>query len=83
MLVPRVKAGVAAGESERPRLVAGTGGAASKALETLDKEFPGSSSSFVPAVTPPESIKREPVLKPRWVGGRQIVFYVPLRAWSK
>eukprot|EP00903_Cladosiphon_okamuranus_P009128 g8721.t1 len=57
-------AAVAAGESEMPSLVAGTDEVASKALEILDKEYPGS-SSCVPMVTPPASIKRESVAQSR------------------
>lgn len=70
VLASRVKAGVAAGGSERPRLAAGTDAAAKKALETLDREFPGNSSSCVLAITPPELIKRASVVQPRWAGVR-------------
>lgn len=66
-LVPRVETGVAAGESERPSLVAGTDEAASKALRILDTEF-SRSGSCVQAVPPPEAIKRESVAQQRWVG---------------
>lgn len=65
VLVSRAQAGVGTGESEQPRLVAGTDEAAKKALEALDKEFPGNSNSFVPAVTLPEPIKLESALQPR------------------
>lgn len=61
-----VKTGVLPGQSEAPHLVAGLEGVAAKAIQALGKESHGSCSPVV-AISPPRSIRRESVVRPRWV----------------